>query len=502
MKSYPFNLFLILHMSGQFISKERVTYITPESRNINIKNSSEIFEINYEDNIKSSITTKNKIIPIFSESNNYNNNTRITDTLTNISTTGNITIKKIKKNDTKRIRPDSSYGPFSFGSKKAKIQFIIVILIMTFCGSNNDFLGKLCYQSLPGNFNGINGIINGIWIAWFLTFGTFLICTFSIFLSNDLYMSIKNYNINSFKETIIPALFDVYVNIGRYISLVFLPASVVTLLKNGYQLIFSGILRRIWEHKRMIKSQIIGILITIVGLLIVSIQVIIQNIKYNENSFKNTKYIILNILIGVFIVLTVGLCGSIRNHFEQKLCYKYPVNFVVGIRSFISLIIIVFIGLILLQINYKYIKNDQDWYHIIDGIKFISQKNNNIFWLVFTLFLIAIYGKNITQMIIIKLSNAVTRNLMTQFMPIGTWIMSLIFYSINDNFGEKFYLIQFIRLIGFVLVLIGAYLYMKPPNLIQTKRVTLPQSGVIPSQTSISTQQIISHNNFNYTLQN
>ena len=75
-------------------------------------------------------------------------------------------------------RKTSIYGPTQ--SPKERCIFILIIATMTFCGMNNDFLGKLSYQSLPGSSTGFNGFENRYWIAWLLTFGTFIICATAI----------------------------------------------------------------------------------------------------------------------------------------------------------------------------------------------------------------------------------------------------------------------------------------------------------------------------------
>jgi hypothetical protein len=66
-------------------------------------------------------------------------------------------------------------------------------------------------------------------------------------------------------------------------------------------------------------------------------------------------------------------------------------------------------------------------------------------------------------MMVIQMSSALTRNLTMQLMPIGTWILSLIFYYYTGNadLGESLNQYSYVRFIGFVLVLIGSYLYMR-----------------------------------------
>ena len=88
-------------------------------------------------------------------------------------------------------RRTSIYGPTA--TRQERITFLGIISLMTFCGANNDFLGKLCYQSLPGVYSGYEGLYNRYWIAWLLTFGTFIVCSFAIIFGWDNGKEWKNF---------------------------------------------------------------------------------------------------------------------------------------------------------------------------------------------------------------------------------------------------------------------------------------------------------------------
>merc|ERR1719499_1395986 len=109
------------------------------------------------------------------------------------------------------------------------------------------------------------------------------------------------------------------------------------------------------------------------------------------------------------------------------------------------------------------------WTQIPDGILFICRYP--MFLIVLVLFYAAIYGKNVTQMKVIEMSSALTRNLTMQLMPIGTWILSLTFYYVDPQYGEQWNKYSYIRLIGFIIVLCGSYLYMKVPTIKSRKEL-------------------------------
>merc|ERR1719249_407733 len=123
----------------------------------------------------------------------------------------------------------SIFGPTK--SPQHRAIFLAIILFMTFCGANNDFLGKLCYQSLPGEYSGYEELQNRYWISWLLTFGTFFICSFALccgWNEGREFQQMRDEPAVFLCNVSIPATCDVFVNLGRYVGLVFLPASVVT----------------------------------------------------------------------------------------------------------------------------------------------------------------------------------------------------------------------------------------------------------------------------------
>ena len=124
------------------------------------------------------------------------------------------------------------------------------------------------------------------------------------------------------------------------------------------------------------------------------------------------------------------------------------------------------------------------WSKIGEGIDYIFEYP--LFIIGFVLFLAAIYGKNVTQMKVIEYSSALTRNLLMQLMPIGTWILSLVFYYIDPNLGEPWNQYSYIRLAGFVVVLIGSYLYMKVPK----EQIEMPVRKVMSHDIGITSKEL------------
>lgn len=112
------------------------------------------------------------------------------------------------------------------------------------------------------------------------------------------------------------------------------------------------------------------------------------------------------------------------------------------------------------------------------------------------LFFMAVFGKDTMQMKVTKYSSAMTRKLLQQFYPSGTWCLSLFaYYVVANKFGRVlFYFVLFpcvilclfpekwmiiwswMQLLGFMIVFWGTYWYMKPSVRKAKKRVSISRS--------------------------
>eukprot|EP01084_Bolivina_argentea_P313806 543482_1 len=346
--------------------------------------------------------------------------------------------------------------------------FIITLTVMIICGSCNDFLGKLIYQMFPGNdhtLHGIDALKAEYWITFSLTFASFFICSAAIFTKS----ASESYNKLNTKLVIkifIPSIMDFFITGGRYLGLVFLSGAVVSILKNGTQLLFLAFLRRCLHHKTLKGSQLFGIIITIIGLLTVAAENIA--ITYTNDMTEGSENTLKDSVIGIGIMLAVGFAGAVRNDLEELLLKNDNLDsdFVVGMESIISLLATLIIGVILF---------------IWDPFDNIGDKTNvfqNIYnkiviapglIICFGLFVMAVYGKDTMQMKMTSLSSSLTRKLFQQIYPSVTWIISLSAFQISFYFLHSQYKIgenwegtySYIRLSGFMIVLIGNCFYIK-----------------------------------------
>ena len=106
------------------------------------------------------------------------------------------------------------YELYQVNDKKESRIFALSVTIMLVTGSLNDIFGKLVYQLLPNDDESYNDMSVQYWGAWFLTFGSFFICSFAIINGRE---SFKLLSCINFIRIAIPGIFDLIVDSLRYL---------------------------------------------------------------------------------------------------------------------------------------------------------------------------------------------------------------------------------------------------------------------------------------------
>mmetsp|Transcript_26118 Transcript_26118/g.42679 ORF Transcript_26118/g.42679 Transcript_26118/m.42679 type:complete len:434 (+) Transcript_26118:41-1342(+) len=325
------------------------------------------------------------------------------------------------------------------GPSENRGQYYAALCVMFVTGSGSDFLAKLVYQFLPTDVS--NSVY--YWMAWLLTLCAFFICMFAIIKGKE---SFKKLNLKYFFRICIPALCDVFVSGGRYVALIWVPASIVSVLKNGLQLVFLALIRAMLAQY-ITKWQIAGISIVSVGLVLCMLQDLLQV------SDASTWY-------GLILMFFVGLTGAIRNSIEEFLLKKdgFHPDFILGLEGIISFTTMLLVGVIFL-----FSTVDTSQFNLIPNevSTFFALYPGSIICVVVFMFILV--TKKSTQFHVTKLSSAMTRKLFQQFYPIGVWFMALIaYYAIDEKFGEEWNNVQWIRCMGIMLVILGTFVYLNP----------------------------------------
>ena len=332
---------------------------------------------------------------------------------------------------------------------KQRRVFFLSVGTLVVAGAANDFLGKTIYQILPGVDSGWEGLSNDHWITLCLACGAFTASSMAIFLGRE---SFKDLTLSSFIKMLLPSLMDFFVTVSRYLALVFLPAAMVTILKSGLQLVFLSIVR--WcRGKHLGKFQWIGLLVMVIGLSVVSLH------TFLENALTNTTYTVLDTVYGVSIMMFVGICGAIRNTFEEILLkdLKFNAFFIVGIESIVSLFLALVMGGIAFLITG--ISIGEASYAFTNTLR-----QHPAVIVCVCLFMTVVFTKDTMQMKVTFMSSAMTRKLFQQLYPLFTFTFSLVLYLITRKYGENWDPYTYVELMGFAVVLYGGYLYFIEPK--------------------------------------
>ena len=393
---------------------------------------------------------------LLSDCSNDSNQSELSDSAPppspNITVIVGVTVNDIELSQcskhSKRHRLSSISGPSSSSPKYGT--FLAVLSLMIWCGSWSDFLGKLFYQIEPMP-------VPNYWSTYFLTIGSFLICCCALFTESARSSFHKLDGIILLKICI-PSVLDLLVTGGRYFALSLLSAATVSALKNGSQLIFLSILRRWIHRKSLTKFHCFSIAVSLIGLSVVFMESIMASSSGSSPSSSSraspssaisarTEHETVN---GVILSVSIGLLGAIRNDIEELLLKEEDLSptLLVGVHSAISALFLFPVGAALTVID-------------SDSLQFPSA----LMAVTFVLFLLAIYGKDTMQMAMTSLSSSLTRKLFEQIYPVGTWCLSLLCYAMTAHkFGESWNgLFSWMRLIGFITVMIGNYFYINGP---------------------------------------
>ena len=88
------------------------------------------------------------------------------------------------------ITLSSIIGPSNVDKRRV---YYFSLLLMIFCGSSTDFIGKLVYQLLPSgddsDSSAIGSLKHDIWATWCLTAGSFFVCSFALISGRESFYS-------------------------------------------------------------------------------------------------------------------------------------------------------------------------------------------------------------------------------------------------------------------------------------------------------------------------
>eukprot|EP01084_Bolivina_argentea_P254027 426946_1 len=155
--------------------------------------------------------------------------------------------KAITKHVSRRLSNESLEGPSA--SNKRFIFYVIICLFLLVAASKT-FISKTVYQLLSNH-----GSKKDYWVSYLLTFGQFLISIpILLFAGKSEFNKFGSNLIHYLWRFCAISLFDIFVNGGNYIALIYLPAAIVAILSTTLQIIFLTLIRRFRGRKIILDT--------------------------------------------------------------------------------------------------------------------------------------------------------------------------------------------------------------------------------------------------------
>ena len=202
-----------------------------------------------------------------------------------------------------------------------------------------------------------------------------------------------------FLKLCIPGILNIISKQGRTVALIWLPAVVASIMKNGLQLLFVAVLTVFWRKKRLKQLQWLGVVVLLMGLVIIAFEDLASN-------YSETDEFVLTI-VGIGLLIFVCAIGAIKNIIEEILLQDedFKSTFVIGIESAISLAIMIVVNIILYFVDPFGVdeKNDE----LDEGLRYIFAYT--AFIIIFSFYLFTVFSKDTLQMKVTKLTSSLTR---------------------------------------------------------------------------------------------
>ncbi|KAG9283022.1 solute carrier family 35 member F6 [Astyanax mexicanus] len=240
-----------------------------------------------------------------------------------------------------------------------------------------------------------------------------------------------------------PALCDMTGTSIMYVALNMTSASSFQMLR-GAVIIFTGLLSVAFLGRRLLASQWLGILITIVGLIVVGLADFVSG---NKDSHKLSE-----VITGDLLIIMAQIIVSVQMVLEEKFVYKHNVHPLkaVGTEGFFGFVI-----LSLLLIPMYYIPasgfSDNPRQVLEDALDAFCQIGHN------PVILVALLGNtvsiaffNFAGISVTKEISATTRMVLDSLRTLVIWVVSLALG------WEQFHGLQ---ILGFIILLLGTALY-------------------------------------------
>lgn len=350
-----------------------------------------------------------------------------------------------------------------------KRTFRISMLLMMISGASVHFFAKSIYmivgEDLAGRDSGLKGLENNKWLVAILILGYLLACALppSLFQRNR---EAVRWAMNmGFSVQLIALSFLDLMSLSFYfVSLVFLPPTVVMLLQYSVQLVTLAFL----GHARgrvLIRYQWVSLSICLFADVIVSYGDVIS-IDTDDNVIGSASQQI----SGIFIIGVAGVMGAFQSSIEESILQEHaiPDSALLMIENWVSAVM-----LILLMIPIGLVT---DYDTLDDTVR--QMLNEPAVLVCFVFFLCTAYGMQAGRFKVLKYSSAMVSTFISLIFPPLGWLISLIAYActahMQDTIGEKWVNPgAWFRLAGYVVLIMSVFSFIKhrkrraPPRTIE-----------------------------------
>jgi len=287
--------------------------------------------------------------------------------------------------------------------------------------------------------------------TWLGSFGLFIVFLFNIlvnFFKNGIKFCFGKHFISSFLQIGISTSFNLVAGTLSNISALYLNYSTSLMLRSS-TLIFGAIVTTFFLKRPLKKHQIIGIFITLLSILIISLAAM-----FSGSSTSHIQASSLTIAMYVVIRTLSKSLQAISMLIEEKLMKSTgisPID-VAGISGIWS----VFLSTLLLRFEGTY-----DTYLMI--------KNNKTILYLSLMSILVFALWSVLALVITSKASAVARMVFDQLTIVVVWIVQLGIYQFfsKSKGGEEWTKMSWIQLLGFSIMIFGALVYQRVIRLIE-----------------------------------
>lgn len=250
---------------------------------------------------------------------------------------------------------------------------------------------------------------------------------------------------------LVPAICDFLATYAMNIGLIWINASVWQMVR-GSIIFFSAMIRWLWLKRKIHTFQWCGVAIVMAALCIIGYACIHAENSDALTSTESQK------LLGVLLVFVAQLVQATQTVVEEHLLHDISASDmqIVGLEGFWGLLLCLTVALPL----GSYLP--YDGLHEDTWDTFVMLKNNPQLCVLVVIYCLVILGFNVFAMRVTMYINSVTRNILDTVRTMFIWIiLTVVHYTVSDNYGEPWSSWSLVQLAGFVVLLSGLFIYYK-----------------------------------------